>query len=179
MKPSAPRRKLVLMAAPALAVAAIGATVLVRSRRSDDSAGAKVGLTLLAGPEGEREIADGAQVAASASLRFRVSAPKPCRLWLVSVDDGGQVSRHFPHQGDQGEPVQGVQTPPGSAALDGRPGLERFFAVCSRDGLPFEQVERAASYVALGGYKRVREGGPLTGLPEAVGQASVLIEKRR
>jgi hypothetical protein len=72
-----------------------------------------------------------------------------------------------------------VQTPPGGAVLDGRPGLERFFAVCSPRGLSFDDVERAASYVARGGYKRVREGGPLVGLPEGIGQASVLIEKRR
>jgi hypothetical protein len=107
-----------------------------------------------------------------------VRAARPCKLWLFSLDDTGQVSRLFPRDGREGASVQGSAAPPGGAVLDGRPGVERFFAVCSEPGLPFEQVEQAAARFPRGP-AGVRAAGVLAGLPDGAAQASVLVEKRR
>ncbi|HEX7622815.1 MAG TPA: DUF4384 domain-containing protein, partial [Anaeromyxobacteraceae bacterium] len=51
---------------------------------------------------GPRALADGDPVAAGSALRFRVSAAQPCRLWIVSVDPAGQISRLYPANGEGG-----------------------------------------------------------------------------
>jgi len=151
-----------------LAPAAGLATVLLVARLgpSSDYVGSKGGpltLTVYAAlPSGARPVAEGGSVPASASLRFRVRAERPCTLVLVSVDEAGQVSKLYSRE------VSGDATLPGGVQLDGRPGLERFFAVCAADP---DTVEQAARRIGRG----VRN---LRALPGVQGeQASLLIEK--
>jgi hypothetical protein len=132
----------------------------------------------LAGPAGARAVGDGGEVPASGALRFRVQPPVPCRLWIVSVDSGGQVSRLYPAQGEDGAVVSQGGALPGGAVLDGRPGPERLFAVCAREPLPFDRLERAVREAAGGGAGAVRSGKVLPGLPRGAVQATLLLEKR-
>ncbi|HEU4383393.1 MAG TPA: DUF4384 domain-containing protein [Anaeromyxobacteraceae bacterium] len=132
----------------------------------------------LAGPTGAQAVADGGEVPAAGALRFRVQPPVPCRLWIVSVDGGGQVSRLFPADGDGGAEVRQGGALPGGALLDGRPGPERLFAVCAREALPFSRLARAVQEAAGGGAEAVRAGKVLPGLPRSAAQATLLLEKR-
>ncbi len=133
----------------------------------------------LADPAGARAVADGGGVPAAGALRFRVQPPVPCRLWIVSVDSGGQVSRLYPAEGDGGAEVREGGALPGGAVLDGRPGPERLFAVCARNPLPFARVEQAVRAATGGGAGAVRSGKVLAGLPRGAVQATLLLEKRR
>jgi len=133
-------------------------------------------------PGGARALSDGAEVPAGTGLRFEVRPSRSCKLWIVSTDSAGQVSRIFPPGGADGAKVAaGAKVAvPGGALLDGRPGPERFFAVCGcgDDPLGFDRVERAARAVGPGeaGVRATRE---LSGLPGDALQASLLLEKRR
>jgi len=174
-----PWRWLLLVPAPALAVA-VFAFLLIPRGPSDDYTGLKGGSLAVSvfaeAPRGARALADGEQVPAGAALRFQVRAATPCHLWLVSVDASGQVSRLYPPSGDA--PVVAAGPLPGGAVLDGRPGPERIFAVCSPRGLAFEEVERAARTAAAGGEEAVRGAIRLPGLPGDALQATLLLEKR-
>ena len=132
----------------------------------------------LAGPAGARSVGDGGEVPAAGALRFRVQPPVPCRLWIVSVDAGGQVSRLYPAEGEGGAEVRQGGALPGGAVLDGRPGPERLFAVCAREPLPFSRLQRAVRDAAGGGAAAVRSGRVLPGLPRGAVQATLLLEKR-
>ena len=178
----APWLRWLLVGAPVAAAAGVLLLVLRPAGPASDytgSKGAPLALTVFSGGEGATaELPDGAAVPPDASLRFRVRAARPCRLWIFSLDDTGQVSRLFPRDGPEGAAVQGSAAPPGGAVLDGRVGVERLFAVCCAPGLPFEVVERAAAQVPRGP-AGVRAAGVLAGLPEGAAQATVLLEKRR
>jgi hypothetical protein len=142
------------------------------------SKGAELSLALFsAGPDGARSLTSGAAVHPEATLRFRVRAARPCNLWILSLDDAGQVSRIYPRDGAAGGPFVGAAELPGGAVLDGHAGAERFFAVCSEQLLPFAEVERAAAQAPRGA-AGVRATSALPGLPAGVMQASVLVEKR-
>jgi hypothetical protein len=132
----------------------------------------------LADPAGARAVTDGGEVPAAGALRFRVQPPAPCRLWIVSVDSGGQVSRLYPAEGEGGAEVRQGGALPGGAVLDGRPGPERLFAVCATGPIPFARVEQAARAAAGGGAGAVRSGKMLPGLPRGAVQATLLLEKR-
>lgn len=132
----------------------------------------------LGDPAGARAVSDGGEVPAAGKLRFRVQPPVPCRLWIVSVDSGGHVSRLYPAEGEGGAEVSAGGALPGGAVLDGRAGPERLFAVCAREPLPFARVERAAREAAGGGAGAVRSGKVLGGLPRGAVQATLLLEKR-
>ncbi len=175
----APRRsfrRYWLALAPAAAAAAF--LLFARSASRDDYVGVKGGaLTLTAfvpGATRAQALADGARVAADASLRFRVQAARPCRLWVLSVDASGAVSRLF----DAPE-VRGTFDAPGSIHLDGMPGPERFYAVCGGADLGYDRVAAAAERIARAGEGAVRRGGALEGLPGAAAQATLLVEKMR
>jgi hypothetical protein len=133
----------------------------------------------LADPAGARAVADGGGVPAAGALRFRVQPPAPCRLWFVSVDSAGQVSRLYPSEGEGGAEVHQGGVLPGGAVLDGRAGPERLFAVCAPEPLPFARVEQAARAAAGGGAGAVRSGKVLPGLPRGAVQATLLLEKRQ
>jgi hypothetical protein len=62
--------------------------------------------------------------------------------------------------------------------LDGKPGLERFYAVCTREPLPLAQIDAAVRSAVAGGPETVRRGDPLRGLPGGSSQATLLVEKR-
>ena len=128
---------------------------------------------------GAREVADGDRVPAAALLRLRVSSGRPCSLWLLSVDAGGQVSRLFPAQGDVPAPVTGATTLPGGVALDGEAGPERLYAVCSEEALPLARVEGSIRAAVSGDPDALRRGPGLTGLPGGAAQATMLLEKVR
>jgi len=143
------------------------ATVLLIARRgpTSDYVGTKGGalsLTAYAAlPSGARLLNEGEQVPASASLRFRVHAARSCMLTLISVDGEGQISKLFSRE------VQGEVTLPGGIQLDGKPGSERFFALCANP----ETAEQVARRIGAGALE-------LRALPDLEGpQASLRIEK--
>jgi hypothetical protein len=169
-----------LLAAPLGALAAAAALFLSVRPPADyvGAKGATLGMTVLVSDAaGPRAAADGEPVAAAASLRFEVRSARACRLWLVSVDGGGQVSRLYPMAGEAAD-VTGAATLPGGAVLDGQAGPERVFAVCAPAPLPWAEVEGAARAVAAGGAAAVRAASALGGLPRDAAQATVLLEKR-
>ncbi len=173
------RRWLVALA-PVAAAAAAAAFLLLGP--SGDYVGVKGGelalAVFVAGPDGARGVADGATIPANAALRFQVRPAHSCRLWLVSVDASGQVSRLYPPAGDEAAAVAAPGGPlPGGAILDGRPGPERIFAVCTERALPFAAVERSAQAGGRGA-SAVRASNGLSGLPRGALQATLLLEKR-
>ena len=170
----------VLLPAGGIAAAA-AAMLLVSPQPPADYLGAKgapLAMQVWVGDaDGAREVADGGAVPVGSRLRFRVSAGLPCRLWLVSVDARGDVSRLYPAQGDVAADLKGGATLPGGVALDDVTGPERLFAICSATALPLESVERATRGAAVGGADALRRSARLEGLPAGTPQASLLVEK--
>jgi len=117
-------------------------------------------------------LSDGARIPATASLRFRVAPSRPCHLWIFTLDDRGQVSRLFPVEGEA-PLVSAETTVPGGATLDGVPGAERVFALCTPRPVAFAEV---AAQATLAGATTLRERNtvPVEGL-----QGSLLLEKAR
>jgi hypothetical protein len=128
--------------------------------------------------EAVRAVADGESVSPSAALRFQVHPASPCRLWLVSVDAAGTVSRLYPVAGEGGAELAAPGPLPGGAMLDGKPGPERIYAVCTARPMAFPDLERAVRAAAGAGASAVRQGRPLQGLPGDAAQATLLLEKR-
>ena len=129
-------------------------------------------------PGGANRVRDGEAVRPSAALRFTVNPGARCNLWIVSVDESGQISRIYPASGDQGAPLtEKPQTLPGGAVLDGRTGLERFYGVCSPAPLSYDDVVKCVR-TSVHGAADVRKGPALAGLPKGSRQDSVLVEKR-
>jgi hypothetical protein len=179
-------RRLVWLA-PLAAMAAAAVVVLVRwpTNPPDRYVGVKgpplVMVAYASAPDGAHALSDGEIVPAGAGLRFEVRPARSCRLWIVSADARGQVSRIFPAAGPDGVAVAagGPVVLKGGAVLDGQPGPERFFAVCGcgDDPIYFADVERAARVVGRG-EERVRAARQLPGLPADTLQATLLVEKR-
>ena len=166
-----------LVAAPALAAAAALAIVVRPGAPAETYLGTKggaLGFAVFAGgAAGVRALDDGAPVPATAALRFRVHPSAACHLWIASLDASGQISRIYPTDGDQGALVSGTAALPGGAVLDGHPGPERFYAVCTRRPLSFSAVQSSVRAAA----PEVRTARKLRGLPEDSTQSSVLVEK--
>jgi len=177
-----PRRRWLVAVGPLVAAAGAGLVFLLWPGPSPDYVGIKggaLGLSVfVGGAEGARAVADGEGVPASAALRFQVRPEAPCRLWIVSVDASGQVSRIFPAEGEGGAAVSAPGPLPGGAMLDGRAGPERIYAVCGREALPYARVEAAVRQAAGGGERAVRAAAQLRNLPEGSRQATLLLEKR-
>lgn len=172
-----------LLPFPALAAAAAAVLFLVRpAGPPDDYVGVKgagdLGLTVFTQAEsGEpRVLADGAQVAASAALRFRVRSAAPCTLVLVSVDADGNVSRLDPAGAEGYALAAGGQDLPGGVELDGKVGPERVFGACGPELTPQAALD-AARRAASGGAAAVRRASALRDLPPGTTQATLLIEK--
>jgi hypothetical protein len=181
----APRRRvlLALLPVPLLATAAAVALVVVPRPQTPDYLGLKggdgVGLTLFApGGAAPRILADGAEVGPRATLRFRVRTSAPCRLFLLSVDGAGEVSRLDGAGPDGLALTAGQHDLAGGVQLDAGPGPERFFAVCVPGGTRAAEIERAAQAVGREGEAGVRRGKRLNGLPTGAIQATQLVEKR-
>jgi len=180
-----PRLRWLRVLAPvsALAAAAVVFLLVQPLRTPEDYLGVKgdhgLGLTVfLTGTAGARPVRDGEAVPADAAVRFRVQPTSPCHLWLVSVDERGKVSRLFPVEGDGGALVATRFEVPGGAILDGRPGPERVFAICTPGAVYYAAVERAVQAAAARGESAVRSIRGVGGLPAETAQASVLLEKK-
>ena len=138
-----------------------------------------LGLTLfVGGANGARPIAEGEAIPAHSAIRFKVTPTKACRLWVVSVDGAGQVSRLFPSTGDVGAEIAKGGALPGGAVLDGSTGPERIFAFCTPKPVAYATVERAVQRAVASGPQAVRSVGIVPGLPDGTAQGSVLIEKK-
>jgi hypothetical protein len=126
---------------------------------------------------GARTVPDGGAVAAAAALRLRVRASSPCRLFVLSIDARGAVSR-LDAAGREGLALEaGPHDLPGGVQLDGAAGPERLFAVCAPAGLAWPELERAGRAAAAGGAGAVRGTSRLGGLPAGAIQATLLLEK--
>lgn len=173
--------------APATALAAAAAVFLMvqpagQSTDTDwDGIKGERGLGLavfLNGAGGARVAREGEPVAAKAQMRFRILVARdPCYLWVVSVDGAGQVSRLFPLEGDSGALVATRFEIPGGAVLDGRPGPERVFAICSPTPVRYAAIERLVQSSVAAGESAVRSIRGVPSLPDGSGVASVLLEK--
>jgi hypothetical protein len=169
--------------APAAALAAAAVVLVVnRGQPAPDYVGTKgvaIKLNVYAGLEdGARILSDKDQVPAAAALRFRVQPGRPCHLGIVSVDEHGEVSRLFPSSGEVGPTLEHQQSLPGGAILDGQPGPERIFAVCSAEPLPMQKLEAAVKTAAGTGADAVRALNAIPGLPANTAQTTLLLEKR-
>ena len=174
------------VAVPAMAAAAALAVVVMPRLAGPegpdpDYIGEKGGLGLVvytSGDRGATTVPDGGKVNPSAALRFKVRPgnAKACHLWLLSVDESGQVSRIYPTQGEGGAHIAQTTPLPGGAVLDGKTGLERLYAVCSPQPIAYGQVESAVRASATSG--SVRKGTVLAGLPKGAAQATVLLDKK-
>ena len=183
---SRPRWNGWLIAVPAMAAAAAVAVVVLpkigREEGPDpDYIGEKgsLGITVYTtGDKGPTTIPDGGKVNPSAALRFSVRPGnlKSCHLWLVSVDEAGQVSRVYPTQGDKGAQITQKTPLPGGAVLDGKTGLERLYAICSPEPIAYGQVESAVR--ASASSESIRKGTLLAGLPKGAAQTTVLLDKK-
>jgi hypothetical protein len=169
--------------APVGALAAAAVVLVVNRGPAPDYIGTKgvaIKLDVYAGLEsGAHALSDKDQVPASAALRFRIQPARPCHLGIVSVDEHGEVSQLYPQSGDVAPTLERVETLPGGAILDGQPGPERIFAVCSADPLPMQKVETAVKVAAGTGAASVRALSAIPGLPSGTAQATLLLEKSR
>lgn len=176
-------RWMVWLAPVPVAAAAAAILLLVQPRGPEEgyvgTKGPRLSLAVFArAADAARAVADGESVSPSAALRFQVRPAAPCRLWLVSVDAAGTISRLYPAAGEGGAEVAGAGPLPGGALLDGKPGPERIYAVCTPRPLAFAELERAVRMAAGAGAAAVREGRPLQDLPRGAAQTTLLLEKR-
>jgi hypothetical protein len=173
-----------MMAVPAMAAAAALAVLVLPKppgEPPEDYIGVKGGLGLVVyttSDKGATTIPDGGKVNPSAALRFKVRPGnlKSCNLWLVSIDEAGQVSRVYPTQGAEGAHIAQSTPLPGGAVLDGKTGLERLYAVCSPEPIAYGQVESAVRASISSG--SIRKGTQLAGLPKGAAQTTVLLDKK-
>ncbi len=168
---------------PALAAAAAVILLVGPGGPPEDYLGVKGGNSMglavfLQSAGGPHPARDGEVVPASASVRFKVRPARPCRLWLLSVDATGQVSRIFPAEGDGGVEVVRTTELPGGAVLDGQLGPERFLALCAPGPVPYARVEGAVRAAVSAGPEAVRTMRTIPGLPAGTVQDSVLLEKK-
>ncbi len=183
LEKNAPARRKKWLWLLGVAPVAAAAALIVAIRPSgppEGYVGEKGGMSLVAylgAPGGAKMVLDGQAVQPSAALRFSVTPAGRCNLWVVSVDESGEISRIYPAQGDGGAPVSKQGALPGGAVLDGRAGLERFYAVCSPAPLRYEEVTKSVR-ASVRGADDVRKGPGLPGLPRGTRQVSLLVEKR-
>jgi hypothetical protein len=168
---------------PALAAAAAVILVVGTGAPPEDYIGSKGGSSMglavfLQDATGPHPARDGEVVSASASVRFKVRPARPCRLWVLSVDAAGQVSRIFPAEGEGGVEVVRTTELPGGAVLDGQAGPERFLALCAPGPVPYARVAGAVRAAVSAGPDSVRNLRTIPGLPAGTVQDSVLLEKK-
>lgn len=173
-----------LLGGPALAAAAAVAVFLIRpAGPPDDYLGVKgrgdLALSVFV-KEGAavRAVASGEAVRPDAALRFKVQAARPCRLWILSLDATGEVSRLYPAEGTGGAEVSGAQEIPGGAVLDGLAGPERIIAVCTPEPAKWRALAAQLKGTAAPGEALVRRAPEGSGLPQGTLLASILLEKR-
>ena len=183
LEKNAPRRRKAWLWLVGIAPVAAAAALIISLRPAEPPegyVGEKGGMSLVAylgSPGGTKAVVDGQAVSPAAELRFSVAPRGRCNLWLVSVDESGQISRIYPTDGEGGAPVSKQGPLPGGAVLDGRAGLERFYAVCSPAPLRYEDLTKSVR-AAVQGLEAVRKGPGLPGLPKGTRQVTLLVEKR-
>lgn len=168
------RRRRRWLMVPALA-AMVGVALVWRGPPPDDYLGVKggsLGLSVYTVDDSGAAVRleDGARVTPAAALRFRVRPSQPCYLWLLSVDNGGLVSRLYPATGEA-PLIASETTLPGGATLDGVAGLERVLGVCTLEPTSYQavaEVTRQRVVPDVRGSSSVPLGGP---------QGSLLLEK--
>jgi hypothetical protein len=179
------RRGLSWFFAPAAAVAAVATALVLVWRAPEGPRPDYVGVmgndlklaVFVDAKGGVRAVEDRARVAPDAAIRFKVGA-QGCRLWVVSVDAKGEVSKLYPSTGRYPAEIPSGGELPGGAVLDGTPGPERLYAVCAASSeLPWPDLVLAVKDAAGGGAERVRSAGRLTKLPPDASQVTLLLEK--
>ena len=180
-KPQSPLRWLwALPAAAAAAAAIVFGSRCLGPLNPGEGEHRLLAFSVFAGGEGSQPLPADAAVPAAASLTFRVHPTAPCRLWVVSVDASGQVLRRFPSAGDLPSSIAaGPLALPVEALLDGRPGPERLYAVCTQAAAPFAEVASSVREQVRGGAAGVRAGRVPIKLAEDAPQATLLVEKGR
>jgi hypothetical protein len=177
-----PRPRLALWLTPLAAAAAAAAVLLLRTPARTGEEGSTLSMVAYAAePGGARTLSDGEALPPGAGLRFEVRPGRTCKLWIVSADGRGEVSQVYPPGGADGISVKagGPVAVPGGAVLDGRPGPQRFFALCGCGDDPISSADVARAARAVGaGDDRVRAVRQLPGLPDDTLQATLLVEKR-
>jgi hypothetical protein len=131
-------------------------------------------------PGGARALADGAPLPTGADLRLSLTPSRSCKLFVVSADAAGQVSRLYPPAGDDGVSVEaGRRVEVAAAAPPLHPGPQRYFGLCGcgDDPLHYQDIHRAVRAVAAGEGK-LRTARTLPGLPDDTLQATVLVDAR-
>ncbi|MFO0582435.1 MAG: hypothetical protein U0229_09200 [Anaeromyxobacter sp.] len=182
----APRRPLVTFA-PWLAAAAavlVAVPLALRAPRQGDDAGVDGERTkgLSATLVLHRRTSDGAEVLGPGA-RARggdliqvgyVSAGAPYGA-IVSIDGAGNVTRHWPMDGDRAAPLDAGREVllPESFRLDDAPGFERFVLVTGKEPFGLAPVLGAARDVAA----RADAGQALLPLPKGLAQSSALLPK--
>jgi hypothetical protein len=162
--------------------AAIAALIILRPAPPPEDVigirGAGFGFQVLGNAGGTvAPLANGSEVPVDAALRFSVAPSKPCWVTVISVAATGEVSRLFPASGD-GALVKDAGPLPGGAMLDGPPGPERIFAICSEKPLPFATIAQAAGGTSHASADSVRQVRGIDGLDGSVIQSTLLLEKR-
>jgi hypothetical protein len=129
-------------------------------------------------PDGAKQVEDGSVVPGGAALRFSVKPDDAkCFLWIASVDAKGQIAQVYPPQGVAVKNIPAGPVP-GGAVLDGQPGLERLFALCSDDDdVKWDDVRKAAAPAAQGPDALRRTRTLAKPLDEEC-QSSILLDKR-
>jgi hypothetical protein len=167
---------------PALAGVGAAVILLVRPAAPPDEIvlkGSGLGISVFV-KEGSsvRAISDGEAVRADASLRFKVRAASTCRLWILSLDANGEVSRLYPGEGTGGAEVFGTVEIPGGAILDGQSGPERIYAVCTPGPSKWRALAAQLRGGSGAGEATVRAAPSPAALPAGAQLATVLVEKR-
>ena len=161
-------RLLAWLTLPAGALAAAAVAVIALRGPPADYEGAKGAALKLSLYTPKGLAAEGARIPAASVLRIGVQTSAACTLMVVSVDASGEVS---PLAGPLA--LQGERTLPGGLRLDGKPGLERFFAICSPEEVPAARLAAMVRSAA----RDLRTPRPLADLPAGTTQATVLLEK--
>lgn len=161
-------------------LAATAAAALLILRPGPPGGGSGLGLSVyVQGPGGDRTVRDGEVIAADASLGVRVRSQKACRLWILSLDDRGQVSRLYPGEGTGGAAVSGQAEIPLGTALDGQAGPRRIWAVCTPSPATWKSLAKVIQAATGPGPEGVRTLPSATpGMPAGTLADSVLVEKR-
>jgi hypothetical protein len=128
------------------------------------------------GAEGPELLAYGAEVAPGDVLQLGYLAPGMTHAILLSIDGRGEVTLHFPREGQSSRVSvsQGEQLLPTSYELDDAPSFERFVLLASQRPLRPADALRAARQLSGQG-AAAREGA--LALPADVWQSSVLLRK--
>ncbi len=169
------------LAVPLAAAAALVAFIAVRDLQGGAAHDFDLSVYVEA-PTGSAAATNGAVIPADAALRFEVEPKSQCYLWVLSVDPSGEIARLFPPKGDSA--AEAVAHPPRRlklptrAPLNGQPGPERIFAVCTKSQVPWLVVKNAAAERLGKGDEAVRSLRSLDNLPPGSSQSSVLLEKR-